>query len=81
MTRNCSNNRSILSNRTVTNKRVLATYKRGFLLEPDIRINPTRFQPGILLQCVGGSKLKTGSIWETFHNLSCLLKTYLHAFQ
>ena len=37
-------------------------YKRGFLLEPDIRINPTRFQPGMLLQCVGGSKLKTGSI-------------------
>ena len=45
-------------------KRVLAKYKRGFLLEPDIRINPIRFQPGILLQCVGGSKLKTGSIWE-----------------
>ena len=22
-------------------------YKRGFLLEPDIRINPSRFQPGM----------------------------------
>ena len=37
-------------------------YKHGFLLEPDIWINPTGFQPGILLQCVGKSKLKTGSI-------------------
>ena len=39
-------------------KSVLATYKCEFLLEPDMWIKCTRFQPGILLQCVGGSKLK-----------------------
>ena len=46
-TRNCSSNRSTLSNKTVTD---ILLYKRvlAFLLKPNIRINHTCFQPRII---------------------------------